>query len=230
MPFLIFIPFLVVFILLALFGHQAAAKRKEALSAWARQLSLSFSPEKRRDFDDRFPEFACLRHGSNRYAHNIASGLFEGRHVLAFDYHYTTTSTDSKGRRTTTHHHFSAVILRANIPLQPLVIRPENFFHSIGAFFGFDDIDFESAEFSRRFHVSAPNRRWAYDVLHARAMEYLLQQPRYTIEFDPQQVLIIQSGKRWDPVNFSEAIHTVDTLLDMLPGYVKQQALQSASY
>ena len=56
-------------------------------------------------------------------------------------------------------------------PRHPL----EEFFGPpFGEFFGHDDIDFESAEFSRNFYVKSSDRKWAFDILHARAMEFLL--------------------------------------------------------
>jgi len=119
-------------------------------------------------------------------------GTWSDRHLLAFDYHYETHSTDSKGHRRTNHHHFSAVILASALPLKPLFIRAEGFFDKLTEFVGFDDIDFESAEFSRKFYVKAKDRRWAYDVIHARTMEFLLSMPRFTIQFDRNNVIANQ--------------------------------------
>ena len=50
-------------------------------------------------------------------------------------------------------------------------------------------IEFESIEFNRRFFVSSPNRRWAYDVIHPRTMEFLLGSPPIAIEFGQGTVL-----------------------------------------
>lgn len=228
-PFCLFFLFIPLVIFLAIWGAQQAKKRREAMAAWAQSRGLSFSPDKDRSFDERYPEFDCLRHGSNRYAHNIMSGVWEGRALVAFDYHYETHSTDSKGNRKTTHHHFSAVVLRANVPLKPLNIRPENFFDKIGSVFGYDDIDFESAEFSRRFSVRSPDRRWAYDVLHARAMQFMLEHgTSYSIEFDRQNVIAVRGSRTLDPQGFEHAVYLIDQLLDMLPDYVRQQQLSQS--
>lgn len=220
---LVIIAIVGIFVALAIFGHLQAKKRREALAAWASGLGLRFNEGKDHGFDERYPEFNCLRSGSNRYAYNIIDGEYRARQVMAFDYHYETHSTDSKGRRQTHHHHFSAVIIRTDIPLKPLLIRSENIFDKIGSVFGFDDIDFESAQFSREFHVSSPDRRWAYDVLHARAMEYLLNQPRRSIEFDTRHVIAWRSGRTAQPTDHQAALDLVLGLLDQLPEYVKQQ-------
>ncbi len=216
-----FVAFVVVMLVIAAYQRK---KRREAMSAWAREHGLSYSPARDPSFDTRYAHFDCLRRGSNRYAFNIIEGLWDGRPLVAFDYHYETHSRDSKGRRRTQHHHFSAVVLEARVPLQPLVIRAENIFDKVSSFFGYDDIDFESAEFSRRFCVKADDRRWAYDVLHARAIEFLLASPRFSIEFDPQRVIAWRSG-RFNVADLYAAAGVVDGLLDRLPDYVKQQQL-----
>lgn len=226
LPFGLFCLFLPVVILLAILGHKKNKERKLAMANWAHAKGLTFDPSHDSSFDERWPEFDCLRRGSDRYAFNIMAGVWEGRALTAFDYHYETSSTDSKGRRKTTHHYFSAIILRANIPLKPLQIRPENFFDRIGSVFGFDDIDFESAEFSRRFKVNAPDRKWAYDVLHAKAMTFMLQHGKaYSIEFDRQHVIAVRN-RRLDVAGFEHAVYLIDHLLDLLPEYVRQQQQQ----
>ena len=90
------------------------------------------------------------------------------------DYHYQTTS--SNGKQTTTHHHYFSYCL-IELPyasLPDLRIRREGIFDSLAGAFGFDDIDFESAEFSKRFHVKSSDKRFAYDVVHPAMMEFLL--------------------------------------------------------
>jgi len=218
----------IVVIAVAIFGHLAEKKRREAMAVWAASHGWAFDASKDHSFDERFPAFKkWFKIGSNRFAYNIAQGEFEGRWAMTFDYHYETHSTDSKGHRQTHHHRFSAAILRANIPLKALVIRPEGMFDKLKGAFGYDDIDFESAEFSRRFHVGADDRKWAYDVLHARAIQWLLGQgDRYTIAFDHQHVFVSLGKKRWDPPQFEQSIRVIDELLDMLPDYVKQQQLE----
>ena len=40
------------------------------------------------------------------------------------------------------------------------------------------EIEFESTEFSKEFHVKSPDRRWAFDVLSQATMEFLLALPQ----------------------------------------------------
>ena len=209
-------------IAIAVLGAYMVAQRRKALMAWAHSKGLGFDPSKHRDFDDRFRQFDCLRKGSRRYARNVMEGDWSGRHVTAFDYHYETHSTNSKGHRQTHHHNFSAVIFDTAIPLKPLFIRPENFFDKITEFVGFDDIDFESAEFSRKFYVKAKDRRWAFDLIHARTMQFLLDMPRFTIQFD-RDTVIAHRGSRNKAREFQSAADLISGILDRMPDYLVKQ-------
>lgn len=219
----IFFGLIALVIVMVIVGAQQQKKRREALAAWAGTHGLSFNTERDHGFRERFGEFDCFNQGDqDRYAFNTMTGQWHGRRVIAFYYHYETTSTDSKGKRTTTDWYFSGVLLKPAILLKPLSIRTESIFDKVAGFFGFDDIDFESAEFSRRFCVKSPDRRWAYDVLHARTIEFLLQSPRFTIEFAPGWVLARKTG-RFAPVQFDQALAVIEGVLDGLPDYVVQQ-------
>jgi hypothetical protein len=220
--FFIFILFVLLMIALAIYGWYAAAKRQQELAAWAKRHGMRFNPDSVYHMDDRFPEFGCLSQGSNRYAYNVLEGEWAGRPFLGFDYHYETRSTNSKGQSQTHHHDFSAVILTSDIPLKPLTICPAGFFDRVAAFFGYDDINFESAEFSRRFHVKAPDRKWAYDVFHARTIEFLLEQPTFSLQFDRRSV-IAHNGSTFSLGEFEAAAELIRGVLDRLPEYVIQQ-------
>src|SRR5687767_3988053 len=109
-PGVIVIPLVIIAIIVAIvFGAMAAAKRRKELEAWAAGRGFSFTSSSNRGFEDRFPTFACLRQGSNRYAQNIMEGDWNGRPFIGFDYHYETYSHDKNGRKTH-HHYFSGVI------------------------------------------------------------------------------------------------------------------------
>jgi len=213
--FFLFVP-LVVGVLV--YGLYRAAQRRKALRAWAVRNGLSFDPSHDGSMDERFPDFGCLHQGGDRYGYNCMIGPQRGRTVLAFDYHYETGSGKDR-----TSHHFSAVILASGVPLKPLHIRSEGFFDRVGEFFGFDDIDFESAEFSREFRVTSPDRRWAYDVIHARMMAYLLAAPRMSIQFDSGHVIVWQGGRTFSPAQFTDALELAGGILDRLPNYLVQQ-------
>ena len=204
-------------------GLWFGAKRKKELAAWATDAGLTFSPGSDRAFGNRYPEFGCLRRGHTRSAYNIASGSWNGRPLEAFDYRYVTGH--GKNRST---HTFSAIILGSGLSLKPLQIRSENVFDKLTEFFGVDDIDFESDQFSREFHVKSPDKKWAYDVLHQRTMEFLLSNPKFSIEFDSEHV-ICWRNRRFDLQTRETAIGVVEGVLNRLPEYLVREQQKGVS-
>ncbi|MFA5055561.1 MAG: hypothetical protein WC562_05240 [Dehalococcoidia bacterium] len=200
--------------------HKKAESRKQELAGWAFSKGLNFNAG--RDGSIASYSFKCLQRGDNRYGYNIVEGNLGGRPVRAFDYHYETHHTDSKGNRRTTHHYFSAVIVDANLWLKPLFIRSERLFDKLTEFIGFDDIDFESAEFSKKFYVKSPDKKWAYDVLNQATMEFMLQSLQYDIEFFGRHVIAYRN-KTFTVGYFEEAINLVNGILDRLPESLIQE-------
>lgn len=217
----IIIAVIAIVIVAVIIKHKKAEGRKKELAGWAFSKGLSFNPGRDGNIDNRYP-FKCLQRGDNRYGYNIVEGNISNRPVRAFDYHYETHHTDSKGNRRTTHHYFSAVIVDANLPLKPLFIRSENLFDKLADFVGFNDIDFESAEFSKKFYVKSPDKKWAYDVLHQATMEFMLQSLQYDIEFSGRHVIAYRN-KTLTAGYFEEAINLVNGILDRLPESLIQE-------
>ena len=219
---LIFIVFVILAIALGIYGYFQSLQRKKELEAWAASQGLSFNPDKDWSMKERYSAFSCLRRGSNEYAYNIIQGTKEECPVCAFDYHYETYSTDSKGNRQTHHHYFSTLIQEIQLPLKPLFIRTEHFFDKVTEFLGHDDIDFESSEFSRKFYVKSPDKKWAFDVIQQSTMEFLLAQPRFAVEFQGNLIMAYRDST-FDIVDFTAAFNVIKGILDRLPDYLLRE-------
>ena len=182
--FFVLIIFALLIIAGAIYSAIAARKRREELFELATRLGLDFRREDDYELADRFGFLDKLAQGSNRYAFNILSGSYRQNQVLVFDYHYETHSTDSKGRRQTHHHYFSFFILLLPVSFPELKITREGLLSKIAQALGYDDIDFESAEFSRAFCVRSKDRKFAYDVCNAQMIEYLLANRDLSLEVE----------------------------------------------
>jgi hypothetical protein len=199
-----------------------AAKRRKEMLAWATAHGLAYTPAQDASMDFQFPAFNCLKSGDNRYAFNVMTGKWANHDFVGFDYHYETHTQSSKGGRQTHHHYFSAVILSSPILLKPMFIRPEGFFDKLTEFFGFDDIDFESAEFSRKFYVKSTDKKWAYDVIHQRTMEFMLASPQFSLQF-ADNAAIAWRGSTFKLQDFEQATEVAKGILDRLPEYLLKQ-------
>lgn len=219
MPAVFIVGFVVLFIVIAVFGAVSAAKRRDAMAALAARLGLRFDPSKDRDIAHRFQFLDKLRQGSNRYAFNTLDGNYQDHDVTAFDYHYETHSTDSKGHRQTHHHYFSFFILRLPAPFPELTIGPEGFFSKIAQAIGYDDIDFESHEFSRRFCVRSRDKKFAYDVCNGRMIEYLLANADLTIEIE-HDALAVFFNRRLNPEQIEPNLQRLIQVRSLMPDYL----------
>lgn len=219
MQFVIIIGVVALIVVGAILGHIAARKRREAMFALAHRLGLRFDQSKDHDLARRFQFLDKLRQGSNRYAFNVLSGQYQDHDVTAFDYHYETHSSDSKGRRQTHHHHFSFFILRLPATFSELTIGPEGFFSKIAQAVGYDDIDFESHEFSRKFCVRSKDKKFAYDVCNAKMIEYLLAHPDLVIEIELDS-LAIACSRRLKPEQIEPNLQRLIQIRSLLPDYL----------
>jgi hypothetical protein len=219
MQVLIIVGVIALIIVSVYFGHLAAKKRREAMLALAAKLGLHFDPSKDRGIAQQYRFLDKLRSGSNRYAFNILSGKYKDNDVTAFDFHYETHSTDSKGRRQTHHHYFSFFILNLPHSFPELKIGPEGFFSKIGQALGYDDIDFESHEFSRKFCVRSKDKKFAYDVCNAQMIEYLLSNTDLTIEIE-ENALAISFSSRLKPEQIGPNLERLVKIRYLMPNYL----------
>ena len=161
------------------FAQIMARQRRDALAALGKRLGLSFDVDDDSELAKRLSFLDKLDQGSDRYAYNRLSGDYQGHEVMAFDYHYQTGA--GKNRQD---HDISVLTLILPQAFPELLITPEGFFSKVAQSLGYDDIDFESAEFSRVFCVRSRDRKLAYAICHPQMMEYLLARRDLAIEFD----------------------------------------------
>jgi len=211
---LMIVGFIAIFILVAVGGIIAARKRREAMRALAAKLGLSFEPGKNRHLAREYKSLDKLRRGSNRYAYNILSGSYREHNVTLFDYHYQTGSG-----KDTHHYNISFFMLHLPVSFPELVIGKEGFFSKVAQAIGYDDIDFESHEFSRKFCVRSGDKKFAYDVCNARMIEYLLANSDLSIEIEGG-ALAISFDRRLSPERIEPNLSRLIEVRSLLPAYL----------
>jgi hypothetical protein len=165
-------------------------KRKEGLFKLAQRLNLSFDESENHAVADQYAFLKDLNKGDNRYATNILSGTYQQNKILAFDFHFETSTMDQNGRIRTQEYWFSFLILTVPVAFPDLTIRREGFFTKIAEVFGYQAIKFESAEFSQTFCVRSPDKKFAYDVCNANMIEYLLANKDLSVEIENQVIAL----------------------------------------
>lgn len=205
-------------------GHLQAKARRRELAALARELGWRFDPSSDTSHDDTYGELSVFSRGRSRTAYNSLRGTLDiaGRsyRAKAGDFRYTTGS--GKNRRT---HRFSYLLLDLPFADTPdLHIRREYVLDRVAGAIGFDDIDFESEEFSRRFYVKSSAKRFAYDVIHPRMMEFLLSGDAPTLELKHGRFCLWDgTDTKWNASRFKKRIWWAREFFELWPDYLTEQ-------
>ena len=198
------------------YGIRKARERREAMARLAAELGLQHYADDPWDIPVRYQRFSLFSQGHSRHASNILAGQIDGRSVMLFDYRYTTGS----GKNQTTHY-YRAGILQTPITAPKLTLRPESILDSVASWVGYDDIDFESDEFSRRYFVKCEDRKFAYDIFHALLIDYLLRcGTAPAMEMQGPLLLVYDNGSG-QAEDYRRLLMIGQTVVNMIPDYVR---------
>ena len=215
-----FVIFAAVLIAIAIWSAVAAAKRRAALGEVARQLGFEFDRDSL-DGDSiahRYPSFDPFGRGRARRASNVLRGRRGELEFELFDYRFTTGS--GKNKRT---HRYGIAAAHVPVRFRSLRIGPEGIFDKLASFAGFDDINFESHEFSARYHVSCDDRQFAYQIIHPQAIEHLLRCPPLNWQMNGDVIVIHRSGA-FKSDEIPRVVESVEGFVRMVPGFVRSDA------
>jgi hypothetical protein len=156
----------------AIWSAHLKARRRRGMMAFADRYGLDFYVEDPFLISD-WP-FRLFGLGDGRGCQNVMDGRWQGLPVKAADYWYYTRSTDSQGHTSRDYHRFSVAVAEAEADLPPVAILRENVLTRLAEHVGMGDVRFESERFNREFRVVAGDPRFAYRLVDARMMEWLL--------------------------------------------------------
>lgn len=214
---------LAVVIGVAMIGAHMERKRREELAAMAAELGFSFDPSRDSSHDEEYAHFEVFRSGHSRVAMNTMRGAIDvdGRSfpVKMGDFRYRKTESSGKNTRTVTYR-FSYIIWHTTLPVPDVLIRREHMLDKLAGAFGFDDIDFESSEFSKRFCVKSSDKRFAYGLITAQMMEFLLASTPPTIDMEHGRICIVDGTRRWKPVEFRGRLGWLRSFVDLWPDHL----------
>jgi hypothetical protein len=214
---LIFVAFAAIVIAGVIYSYVAAKKRREALAEFARNRGWSYVAAD----DSRSKRWSGtpFGQGDHRRTTNVLSGSWRDRDFAAFDYSYQTHSTDGQGHRTTTTHRFGVCTVTMPAYLPRLEVTHDSMLGRVGRALGRQDIELESEEFNRRFRVSCPDEKFAFDVLHPRLMQFLLAHGTVAWRMEGTDLLCWDKGQH-QPAEVLERLSLLDEILDAVPSFV----------
>ncbi len=234
MGFFVIVPIVITLIIVgAIYSHRKEKERQQEMRLFADQNGWYFTAERDRQHHKKFSQFKIFSRGHSRFAHNIIHGSLKiddrDWPFQAGDYHYQITTNNGKSSSTKTYR-FSYLLVE--IPFQQvpdLFIRKEGFFDKVSATMGWDDIDFESKEFSDRFHVTSSDKRFAYDVIDPRMMRFLMSSEPPKIDLSQGYCCLSAGSKRWKPEEFQRMIGWASAFYDHWPNHLTA-SLESRSH
>lgn len=217
---------LVIVAVFAWLGHKANQKRQAELRALAARLGCDFDPSHDTTHDDMYGRFDCFSQGHSRSAYNT----IRGRHTISGrpfplrmgDYMYKITTSNGKTTTTRTER-FSYLILHLPFATPDLVIRREGVLDKIAGAIGFDDIDFESEAFSRRYHVKSPDRKFAFAVVHPPVIEFLMAHEGPPIMLYGGCCCITDGRAAWQAADFESRLAWLSRFFELWPEYLTKE-------
>lgn len=214
MQMIIFAVIGLIVILIVIVSAIEAKKRRESMRGLAQRLGLVFNADKDYNLARYYKFLDKLCPGSDQYAFNTIRGRYQDHDIIIFDYHYEVGS--GKHKQT---YLFSFFILFLPRSFPELIITREGVLSKIAQAIGYDDIDFESHEFSRQFCVRSPDKKFAYDICHARMIDYLLQHQDLSLEIE-QNALSLAFNTCLAPSQIEYNLKRLLTIRSLIPDYL----------
>ena len=195
-------PILIVVAIVAGFGGliywavQQEKKRAEAMATACQAMGYTFEEKGDVDALKTFGDLPVFSHGHSKTARNVMTGTVADHSVRLFDYRYTTGS----GKNSHTFRQTVALFPGGAQGLPDFALAPEYFFHKIGGFFGYQDIDFEaSPDFSSHYLLRGPDEMAIRTAFSADALSFFAQQRGWNVEVRSGHAGIYRSGKQCKP-------------------------------
>ena len=204
-------------------------RRARRLASLAEEQDWAFSPQVLPVDVQEFKPFAVFIRGTQRYVLNTFDCSAPTRHgrarVRMGGYRTTDPVRTARGREIEHMAQFSYLL--ADLPFDTggrLLVRPQGVFDAIASAFGAQDVDFESAEFNRRFLVRASSRRFAFDVLHPGTIELLSRTEPLPLVIEGRRICITDADSRWTAALFQSKLAWLRAFVDALATHVSAPA------
>jgi hypothetical protein len=171
-------------------------KRTQAVKELAESIGLSFFPHGDPALVGSLSSFPLFSQGSSRTICNMIHGDTHDVVASLFDYKFTVGS----GKNKSTHHQTVVCIQSSEMHLPVFTLRPEHFFHRIGAVFGIQDIDFPThPEFSKLFLVQGASEEQIRGLFTPAILSYFEGKKGIAVEADGRRVLVYRARVREKP-------------------------------
>ncbi len=192
-PFLIFGLYIIIAGVLIINSIKREKKRGEQLQLLAQQFKLGYQKDDTNRILKVVKKFKMLSIGRKHKIYNILLKESNDITILLFDFKYTTGS----GKNSSTQYRSIAYVKSKHFELPYFSIGPENFFHTIGKFFGYKDINFEMyPEFSKKYLLKGEDELSIERIFNRKIINFFLKKSKFSMEADRQEFVMTQGYRR----------------------------------
>jgi len=188
-------------------------QRANALASAASHLGLTYEPWDPFNLPFKFEGLKAFGRGIEERVYNVLHGQAGFGYVILCDYSYTV----AEGKEKHTHYR-SYGLLSTEMTFQHLELRPENFLDRVSALAGINDINFESEEFNRKYFVRSKDRKFAYDIINPKMIDYLLDRDGIYMELGGN-VVLVHYRRQVPPEGFVDLYYTLRDIGAALPDF-----------
>lgn len=157
------------------------SERKRVLQDLAYSHEMTFLEKDEWGMRALLKDFSLFKIGHSRRLFNIlysATDFLEEK-VSVFDYRYTLQA----GNTPVNHMQTVFFIQSKKLALPQMLLKPENFFHTVGAWFGMQDIDFEEfPEFSDKYLLQGEEEELIRETIDDNVARFFLVQKKWAME------------------------------------------------
>jgi len=185
--------FVVVILLLSAY---AVRKRREALAIVASSMNLEFTAKGDEAQISALQQFALFTKGHSKKINNVMHGNANDIDITIMDYQFTTGG----GKNSSTSLQTVILFRSEKLNLPAFILRPEHFFHKIGAAFGYQDINFPSHPvFSKQYLLQGENEQPIRDLFTDDLLGFYTQRKGFCTEAAGDQLIFYRFGKKAKP-------------------------------
>lgn len=153
--------------------------------------------------------------GSSRTASRGFWGRFDNVDVFGFNYRYMT----SNGKSTTTVEHLVAGVRFPGARFPQLTIARQG-----TIFMGGRDIQLENEAFNKAWYVNGPSKRFGHDIMHPRAMHFLMGPvPPFTRMWFDGDVLFASLLGDPDPIRTDAHLRMLAQFAGLIPDFTLRE-------
>jgi len=200
--FVMFIPFalfaLIVGLIVFFIYHSYRQEKQRAaeLQRVVEELGFDFLPDGDSAFLSNLSSFYLFSQGRSKRLSNLMRGKTKNLEVAIFDYKYVTGS----GKHSHTWRQ-SVVCFHLDRPDLPVFcLRPESVFHKIGAWFGYQDINFtNSPVFSKNYLLQGKDEQAIRDLFTDEVLAFCEANLGISVEGGGDWLLFYRYAKRVEP-------------------------------